>query len=190
MSDRPRRNAEEVYEASARAVLKDVMSWLKCELVGEERDEEEAEVLKQLVEAMLSSLNLDGYELARLLDRHHSWDPDESLVDILSGLEGRVYGAHKKAVQAWVAAQGLTLEFAAGTRVTSEGFRRAGSRNPGTVVGHRPETAEYLIQFDGEQYSAAYRDKDGTLHHSGHVVARERVQILEAAAVPAEKEQV
>jgi len=82
---------------------------------------------------------MDGYELAKELERWCSWDVQRSDIDELDSMEYLVRDLHEKAEKQWVAENGITPALAIGAKIKR-----------GTICGvddHR--AAYYLVKENG-----------------------------------------
>lgn len=128
---RPRRTDEAVCRAAAERLAPEVARWL------EEAPDE------SIVAALTKALrgNSDGYALARALERDWHIEPDEELVEILSGAAGALWSCQDAAIAAWVAENGVTLGLDIGTRVSTP-------RGMGVVERRDEKLANYIIRLD------------------------------------------
>ena len=134
---RPSSYGDEINRLVAKGLLDDVVRWLEDDF----KPGQEAEIEEQLFNALDRAFAMDGFQLAKRLS-DHGWDCDSELVEILDSAGGHAWSVHSDLVKAWVAANGITLKMGLGARV------EAARHGPGTIVGLRPETAEYVVQTD------------------------------------------
>jgi hypothetical protein len=120
-----------VVEAAARAVLPEVMDWLKPD------DSPEDEVLGDIKDAICGGG--DGYEMTKYLEDRKHWDCDSEMVGILDGVD--LWSPHDRLVKQWVAANRIRPALGEGASVA---HRRHGA---GRIVGIREDTAEYTVLF-------------------------------------------
>lgn len=90
------------------------------------------------------SLSNNGYEIARDLDFHAGVAPDAELVEILDSASSYLWGAHDRAVEAWVEANGIVPTLAIGDRITC----RSGT---GTISGIDTKSGRYVFVPEGEE---------------------------------------
>jgi hypothetical protein len=142
-SKRPSRYAEAIKREAARAILPEIKNWLRNNTADDD----------ELVADLVRCADSDSYAFAKRLD-DQGWYPDAELVEILEGFD--TYGAHNRAVLAWVAAEKITVPFAVGDLVTLRG-------QTAKVVAIRANTAEIVAQPvipDGHSYG----DTGGWVH--------------------------
>lgn len=152
---RPRRTDQRVLEATAKELAAEVAEW--C---GDGTDHDT--VVAHLVGALRSAGPApDSYQIAKYLDDHHHYDPDEGLLDILSGASTIAWRAHDAVVRAWVAENGITPTIEVGSLVMTK--RNGG----GEIVGIRVEDGCYLVQT--EEFVSQHGRKEG----SGLIIAFE-----------------
>lgn len=141
---RPSRRDSDILTEAARRLIPDLLEYL-----GESGPEAEAEVLRDIVEAMQATHDLDGFRLVKHLCDTHCWEGDESLVEILSQAEPSVYRVHTQRVREWIAENNIQPALKVGDRVRFK--RRCGSAE-GVIAGSWASSAEYIIHKDGETY--------------------------------------
>lgn len=127
---RPRRYDAAVVRAAAEDLAPAVAEW--CEQAADET------IVSGLARAL--GRQSDGYELAKELERAWLISPDSMLVEILGGHD--LWGAERKAVEAWVAAHGITVSHAVGDEVQTrhgQGSVTAVDHKHATVNVHTPE---------------------------------------------------
>lgn len=101
------------------------------------------EIAKGLTQAMLWGMSLDGYDIARRLEKEHLCEPDAEMVEMLDCAYGYVFQEHREAVKRWVTANSITLKRQVGDRITY--------RDQVGVIGEiDPELAMYLFRPDGD----------------------------------------
>ncbi|WP_200338781.1 hypothetical protein [Rhodovibrio sodomensis] len=181
IDDNPRHKFAIIKESACRRLLPEVLAWL------DERDASEAEQERVLAE-LIRAADTEGYEFARNLERLAQWgEVNSELVEILESYGVIRYEIVRQMVTAWVKANDIHLDLDVGTRVRD--LQRSASRERarelgrpaleelperlGTIVDLRPETAEYVVQFDEER--ARFKDTKG-----GQIVTHTRVQRLDS----------
>ena len=121
---------------AARAV---VASLVRCGALGSEDAEESVEDIGDATR----SGRLDGYEIARQLERRRHWDCGMQIAEELDRFESVLDRIHGEAVAKWALENPSRAEFAEGDRVIWRGM-------PATVSGvdpHRP--LSYRISCEG-----------------------------------------
>lgn len=142
----PRQARAVIREAACRHILDEVIAWM-----GPDAEGRRESVLADL----MAHVDSDGYAFARSLERANWVGVDSDLVDILNGYFAAHASIEREMIEAWVKANAIALDLAAGARVVdmrpSADFKRPdGSPRTGTIVDTRPTTADYVVQFDGE----------------------------------------
>lgn len=94
--------------------------------------------------AAFDSFDLDGYNLARRLDRAGWSDVDAALVEVLEYGAVCMSRALRNAVTAWVQREGITPAFEVGAKVTSPHKRDGGV---GIIAKVDAAHAEYVVRF-------------------------------------------
>lgn len=102
------------------------------------------QVSEAILRTALGSSDLDGYALARELERDLV-HPDADLVEILDEADGLMLEAHKSLVAEWVKTHGVTSPFAQGDRVICK-------FGPGEVTRIHEETAQIVVVPDAEKH--------------------------------------
>lgn len=128
---RPREHDHAVREVACRAILPDVMAWLREE--GDDSSEES--VLSDLV----LCAEWDAYRFATDLERRKYWSPDYGLVEVLAAYSP--YYATQEAVRKWVADNNVTIKQQVGDRGVYRG-------KEGVVREVRPDTASVIFVPD------------------------------------------
>lgn len=90
------------------------------------------------------SFDLDGYNIARRLERAGWGDVDAALVDVLEHGAVCISRARRDAVAAWVQREGITPAFEVGARVTSPRQQEGGV---GIISRVDAAHAEYVVRF-------------------------------------------
>lgn len=148
---RPTANTPSVLEAACKAVLPDVMDWLRQ---GRGRMSEE-DVLADLIRA--GRYKYDSYDFAKALD-DLGWAPDAELVGILENFS--TSDAEREATKAWVLANGIiAVPFAAGQRATSNRF------GAGLVREVRADMADIVFLPDSEADHPRFKLGGGYVLH-------------------------
>ncbi|GGO89184.1 hypothetical protein GCM10011348_46340 [Marinobacterium nitratireducens] len=98
------------------------------------------------------SYPMDGYELAKELEKWHYWNIGRDDIDTLDEVDFRVSDLLKKAQQEWAEAHNIQPPFPVGTRVMCRSRRNTGVID--SICDHSP--AAYLIKADGHD-----DEKDG-----------------------------
>ena len=131
---RPSDRDEKVRLAAIQMILPEVIQWVGDEFKEHQKDE--------LVENLLFVLGeSDGYRAARKLECDRGWDPDEDLVEVLSGLSSCLSDVCREAVKRWADANQIKPKLKVGDVVSAPRFRIA----EGTITNIRHETAEYVV---------------------------------------------
>lgn len=91
-----------------------------------------------------NSFDLDGYNLARRLERAGWGDVDAALVDVLGYGAVCISRALREAVAVWVQREGITPTLEVGARVTSSRQREGGV---GIISRVDAAHAEYVVRF-------------------------------------------
>ena len=133
---RPSQRDEVVVQEACKKLLPQVMNWI-------EGDSEEDEVLQDLIDAVSSSSDSDGYKLARELETHNFWDVDSELVDILSNVFGHLQDEFWKAEAVWVKEYDIMPKLKIGDRVKWKG-------KDGFVNGVEEKQGRYVVRHDSE----------------------------------------
>lgn len=167
---RPSPVTETLYHEAARELLPKVMEWLAF---GSTIHDEES-VLDDLAEAIENVDELDGYHLARYLERR-GWACDFSLCEILDSADHIVDMAHDNLVRAWVKASGITPKLKIGDVVST----RAGT---GAIVGIDHEMARYIVATD--RFLTNLPDQAGK--GTGYLIPFEDAKLIEEAAADAD----
>ncbi|MCB2191710.1 MAG: hypothetical protein KQI62_09095 [Deltaproteobacteria bacterium] len=136
-NERPKHYTPEMYDTAAAKVARSIVD-AYGERYGDEAD------LATGIRKVIPGNHRDGYQMARALDDEFACliDPDRDLVEALDNASHELYMAHKAAVRAWVAEQGIRPKLALGdkVRVTLEGTTWEG------IIGEvDPELAEYVV---------------------------------------------
>lgn len=102
------------------------------------------EIAKCLTQATLWAKSLDGYDIARQLEKDHLCEPDAEMVEMLDSAYGYVSQAHLEAVKLWVAQHKVTLK------------RRVGDHRDDAII-----KIEFLQQIrdDGYEPIMAFEDR-------------------------------
>ncbi len=147
--DRPSRWSEAVLVEAATRMAPEFANWCQ-EPVSDD-------LVKCLAKAMRHEY--DGYKIARNLENYSGVDPDEELVDILSGCHSIVDDALKNAEQQWVKYREIAPKHKVGDRVRcrhGEGTVRevyADIARYGVNVPPQAENAYWIVE--AEDVSAA-----------------------------------
>lgn len=141
---RPTKHDEDIIRAGIELCFFDIFDQVGGESgqQGELRDE-------LFVVVKDAAGDLDGYNLARLLEDTFYWSPDAQLVDSLDGIADKIYRVHAVKVKEWVQAHNVTPLLKAGDRVE---YKSGWEVRRGVIAGFRMETAEYLVHEDGKEY--------------------------------------
>lgn len=110
---RPKQDDPRVNERVFAAIMPEIRVWL-----GKEYREDADEQIRGMLKDSWAD---DGYKLARWMERKCNWSPDTGLVDILEGVEGERFKAHREIVAEWVAGSGRQPTYAMGSAVQYEG---------------------------------------------------------------------
>ena len=143
-----------ILRRTAERMTEGIVKWLN------ESDCNKEEITDQLEETFIACANdLDGYRLARYLDRDMSWTPDENLVDILTHVECIANGILHEEVINWVVNNSISLKYKVGDTVILDKTAKAKIRSsffievgdkPIKVVGLYPMSADYVLGYDGQ----------------------------------------
>lgn len=130
---RPKRNAPDIHATAVRALAVECAGW-----GGGGNVEAWIEILGDI------SLNDNGFEIAKDLDRYHRVNGvDAQLVEVLDGASSHLWTAYDDAVRAWVAANNVQPDLRVGDRVQAP-------RGPGTIRGIDIESGRYVVVPDAE----------------------------------------
>jgi len=134
VADRPKGNDPAVRALALRSLAGDCAKWGDGGTVDSWVD-----ILRGV------HLNENGFEIAKDLDRaYRVTGIDAELVEILDGASSHLWSAHRDAVQAWAAAEGVKPTLAIGQRIECRYGR-------GVINGIDEEIAVYLLKPDGEE---------------------------------------
>ena len=92
----------------------------------------------------LDGYEVDGYHLARHLDKAGWGEVDSALVDVLDQGAAFVRRAHREAIVAWVQREGITPAFDSGAKVRSDRMKDGGV---GVIAKIDATHAEYVVRF-------------------------------------------
>ena len=134
---RPGSRDDFIMRAAAQDLAPEVQRWSKAGNGDDNLDQ----ITVDLRRALDRCIDLDGYQLARELDRI-GWEADAELVEIMDGASGAVYKCHKAACIEWVQIEGMQPPLiGAAVRIADE--RVAKRRNAeglvGNIVANHPE---------------------------------------------------
>lgn len=141
---RPGKRDEAILKAAIQQILPEVLGWLG----GDDRPEE---VARDLLRAAEDSTDLDGYQLARTLERDCYWDSDTNLVDILEMLSSKVWQLHQKMVADWVKEQGIVPALKVGDKVQCR-------HGVGTIAEIWLGTAEYVVLIGTDRWLLPFEE--------------------------------
>lgn len=128
---RPKQNDPEVRKLVVERLAELVKPWL-------EDGGDTTEDLVEQLDSVLRYADLDGYKLAKDLDRNHGWDPDEELVEILSRVVFLQSNAHREVTFRWLQVSGLQPKLELGAAVKVDGLE-------GTITYIHRDTGQYTI---------------------------------------------
>ena len=95
---------------------------------------------------------MDGYQLAKELDRNAYWDLTMSDVEELDGMSSIVERLHSEAEKKWFAENNIQPPYPIGTRIRD---RRWKDREVGCIDGiYQHGVAKYLMKPDGQDDEA------------------------------------
>lgn len=143
---RPSIRDKEVIKVVASKLLDDVIKWLEQsgETTDFENDEEERNrVVEDLVDAIESSINGDGYEIAKQLD-HDGWSPDSDLVEVLDRTSSYLRSEVSRLSVVWFTEEGFAV-IPNGTSVKSK-KNHSGLGEIGKVIEFYPD-GRYVVNF-------------------------------------------
>lgn len=106
---RPTRRTPSVLAAIVDGLMNDVVQWFEDDWRESERESTKADLLEAI------QYGHDGYTRAKRLDDRHHWSCDAVLVEILDSADG--WTEERRAVSAWVAANGIRPKFSIGDEV-------------------------------------------------------------------------
>lgn len=138
---RPTRLTDEMRMAAAMETAKDVRR--DC---FDFRDET-IEALAQDIAAEARYEHMDGYELAKQLDRHRGWSPDAAVVEALDNWSINARHELDRAQKAWREATNPQPAFKAGDRV----LLKDGKTGEITDADYKHGIAQYLVKVDGDE---------------------------------------
>lgn len=177
----PRQERAVIKEAACRRLIPDVEQWL--DMTAPMPSEGAASIdTDKLLSELMAAADMEAYDFARNLERRFHWTPDHDLIEVLDAYAGIAHTIERDMVRAWVKANGITLDIPAGGRIVDTRPRPGWTLKPGapkdpqadrigTVVELRPETAEYVVQFDEETYGGP---------RNGEIVPCGRIRRLDA----------
>lgn len=137
MTPRPTRFDPDVIAAAVDDLWPRIIEW------SSDLAEVEAGAKIDLRDAF-NSFDLDGYSLARRLERAGWGDVDAALVDVLEYGAVCISRALRSAIAAWVQREGITPAFEVGAKVTSPRKRDGGI---GIIAKVDAAHAEYVVRF-------------------------------------------
>lgn len=145
MSERPRIPTLEMTLAAATRVANDLVKGGHLE--ANEVEDAARDIAKQ------GRYHADGYELAKALDDHESWDCNLDMVETLDGFSHELSNETKAAQKAWFEAEKPEPPFQTGARVTVQYGREA---RTGTIDGiYEYGVAQYTVKLDGDLHAEA-----------------------------------
>ena len=155
MSPRPTLSDPRVREETISRILPAVISWLAE--VGDEPKTPEGkdDLKKELLKAFGYHSLVDGYHLAKNLERQSCWDPDSDLVDILESAASYEWDSLQAIVKDWVTESGITPAHKIGDQLTVKftGFGRGyrlddhGEPHTGTITRVIEYDGRYQVNF-------------------------------------------
>lgn len=161
---RPTDRSPEVFEAACRAILPELMDWLKQ---GGDRRMTEGLVLSDMKRA--GAYTHDAYAMAKAFEGL-GWAPDAELVEILANFS--TYSAEKEATRAWVSANGITVPFTAGQRARSDRF------GAGLVREVRADVADVVFLPDSEADHPRFKLGGGYILHAENLAPEPAPRVL------------
>jgi len=143
---RPSIRDDDVIKVAATRLLDEVITWL--ETGGDTTDytndaDERERVLEQLCDAISSSSDTDGYQVARQLDSD-GWDPDARLVEILDSVAVYLRQEVSRVSVVWFTEQGFTI-IPNGARVKSKKANSGGGEIGKVIEFHND--GRYTVNF-------------------------------------------
>lgn len=138
---RPKMYGPENVDRAVRALLPNVLDWLKAN--NSYLEEDENDVLEDLLSATSYRFNFDGFAIAYELQFAHSWECDSKLVDILGGLDSILYKLHKEDLKAW--AKDKAPKYQVGQILCTKRAKKA----PLEVYAVRADTLQYVVAAPG-----------------------------------------
>lgn len=128
---RPRLTDKSVVDAAARKLFPEVKEWMG-DMFKTCRETEET-VLTDLRDAIKREW-IDGYRMARFLEKECTWTPDCRLVEILEGVD--LHGCLRDAERLWVIKNQIRPALAVGDPCR---FTQSNSGRIGTITAIHPE---------------------------------------------------
>jgi hypothetical protein len=130
-----------------RPVADKAMILAACTIVAEKMDGADAETIAQHYRR-----HMDGFELAKELDRHTHWDTTRDDMESLDEVDYLVDKAEREAVKAWAAAHNPQPPLPIGTRITRGVITGIYEHDPATYkvkeAGCTDPTRSLLIKFE------------------------------------------
>ena len=131
---RPKRTDDDVIAQAAEKLADELMRWAN-------ETENRAGYVEDARKVIGKCTYHNSYELAKDLE-FKGYTPDTELVEILEGASLHLYVSHRKAVAAWVQAEGITSPVCIGDTVS---FERRGKRIAGEVTRIEEHTAQVIV---------------------------------------------
>lgn len=163
--ERPKKTDDYVVKAAAELVAADLQRWCNA------RDSGERSIIEFKPEAIRVVKHCgieNGYELAKLLERDHNYQPDTELVESLDMVWHHLNDAHNRATREWVKGWPSTCPVAIGDKVS---FTSGLKTYAGEVTAIDNEVAKCTVRCASENHTEG----------AGFVVEWERLTKDEAA---------
>ncbi len=169
---RPDYFSKEVKDDVLKNLLPKVLEWLEGEgesFYDDEDDEEETDEIDGVREQLADVLdyNQDGFGMAFELKDHHSWEPNDRLVDILGNID--FYSARQKAVLAWMRDNNVAPKLEIGAKVKIcivKKFKKCIMEDC-LIVN---------VRADGNYVVSDICDEDAIKNKTGYVIPWEKVE--------------
>jgi hypothetical protein len=173
---RPHPFDQDVLEATAEMIVQQVMFDIGA------KEEDRAQILRDLVTVMEDTADLEGYQLAKRLEVDFDYKPDAQLVGTLGCANARNRAVHCRVVAAWVEYNKITPKFQISDRVLAkidDNFDAPGYQL-GTIIKVNAQQAQYRIKVD----VLASSDDRSDDYRGVYVVNYEHVKELQHGAEP------
>jgi len=116
-NSRPVLNDKETQRAAALLLAPKVQEWLLADSGGSKDEFTLESIADDIEKALDHSFEKDGYKLAKALEDRCGYDPDDWLVNILSGYYGLLTKARRAKIKAWAEANKIVVPFKVGDKV-------------------------------------------------------------------------
>lgn len=143
MPPRPLRNSPKLRSAIAASLMLDVIRWCNERSDGF-LSEDDIGLIAAQIKTVVGAYNLDGYLLAKILERDFNWKPDGTLVGILDEACELRDKAYDDEVRAWVADNLIKPALKIGDHVNITLTDPRGAYR-GIVVAFTSDTAQYAV---------------------------------------------